>query len=264
MLTVVKLLKILLFGIAGFAVLIFSELFTALEKYFTSAEAVSLLSDIRYLVVTLLILLLLYAFSWRRKKEVAVYGLAPTPKRLKQWLLGIAIGAPTLFIAAAIRIYNTGLTMQWNWTCGITLLLLYICGAFFQTFSEEMWFRTYIPYKLRQLFSARIAALVVGLIFGLLHLVHPDFTFVGVINGILIGGLLTYMYFDTGSIWICAGWHFGWNFFLGLINSKVFVTLSFAGIPRRISDIECGWPLTLLLLITCFMWSTIRKSRFIK
>jgi hypothetical protein len=96
-------------------------------------------------------------------------------------------------------------------------LLVYFLIFVVVGFLEELLSR---GYHLQTIASGTNLAWGVGLssvIFGLLHVVNPNATWVSVI-GILFAGLfLAFGYLRTGQLWLSIGLHIGWNFFEGVV-----------------------------------------------
>lgn len=58
-----------------------------------------------------------------------------------------------------------------------------------------------------------LAGLVVSsLLFSLLHFFNPDFAWIGAANIFLAGIALGLLFLKYRNIWVCTGFHWGWNF----------------------------------------------------
>ena len=107
---------------------------------------------------------------------------------------------------------------------------------FFGAITEELGFRSYPFYRLieslgnlgallpSEALKARArsigawsAILLLGGLFGAVHLSNPNATFWGFANTVLIGVFFGLLMVRTGSLWLLWGLHFGWNFTLGAL-----------------------------------------------
>ncbi|CAN5713630.1 type II CAAX endopeptidase family protein [soil metagenome] len=96
-------------------------------------------------------------------------------------------------------------------------LMLYVLVMLFVAIAEELVIRGYILNNLLESFPKWIALLISASLFGLLHLLNPDFNWLSMIV-IFIGGLaLGINYIYTKNLWFGIFFHFAWNFFQGPI-----------------------------------------------
>lgn len=86
---------------------------------------------------------------------------------------------------------------------------------FFSALFEELLMRGY-PTKILDEAAPRFFAVAVpSVIFGVMHIMNPGSTWLSTINITLAGALLGLVYLKSGSIWLAAGLHLGWNFAQG-------------------------------------------------
>jgi membrane protease YdiL (CAAX protease family) len=91
-----------------------------------------------------------------------------------------------------------------------TFVMFFVSALF-----EELLLRGY-PTKIIDEAAPRFFAVAIpSVLFGLLHLTNPGTTWLSTINITLAGGLLGLVYLKSGSIWLAAGLHLGWNFAQG-------------------------------------------------
>jgi hypothetical protein len=107
---------------------------------------------------------------------------------------------------------------------------------FFGAILEELGFRSYPFYRLIESLAnlasllpfqaikdrgksvgAWSAILLLGGLFGAVHLANPNATFWGFANTVLIGVFFGLLMVRTGSLWLLWGLHLGWNFTLGAL-----------------------------------------------
>lgn len=237
--------KALLFLILGLLALVVSGAF--------SNNAV-----IRYLITTALTLILLFAFSHQEKIGLGQYGLNINHIFI-YYLSGLLWGIAALIAAYITFCFQVGGKIDFHLDqLPITIIITILLATPFQSFSEEVWMRTFIPVKLNERFSKFHSALFCGFLFGVLHLLNPHFTLLGVLNGIILGTLLTIIFFDTRSVWLISGWHCGWNSFYGFFKSGM-VTLTANGQTISISDLESRFATTIVIVICFFLWRLVCK-----
>jgi uncharacterized protein len=95
-------------------------------------------------------------------------------------------------------------------------------------FSEELAFRGYLLANLRERLRVRDATLVLGVLFGLVHLpgvASPAFGLLTVAGGVAISTVWVRTLLSTGSLWAAIGMHAGWNWaeqwLLGLTTARL-------------------------------------------
>ena len=89
--------------------------------------------------------------------------------------------------------------------------------------SEEFSFRGYLQYTLTMGIGFWPAAILMSLIFGLVHMRNPGETKVGVLSVVVFGLLFCLFLRRTGDLWLPVGFHAGWDwgqtFFYGVPDS---------------------------------------------
>ncbi len=71
-----------------------------------------------------------------------------------------------------------------------------------------------------------VAIFVSSFVFSLAHVLNPGAGFLSLVNIILIGVLLCVLYYRSGALWVPIGFHFAWNFLLGM-----FFSVPVSGMP---------------------------------
>lgn len=71
----------------------------------------------------------------------------------------------------------------------------------------------FVGVKNNKLFNA----IVVGVIFALMHLLNPSFNIFSMMNTLLIAIVFSVLTWISGDLWIAIGYHAIWNFILGNI-----------------------------------------------
>jgi membrane protease YdiL (CAAX protease family) len=150
-------------------------------------------------------------------EEVPFAALGCSPHRgwLRNFVIGSALGAASLFLAALLTSAARGIRFSFD-TAGAKLIGQTLLGSIliflFAGAAEELLFR---GYPLQTLTRARLAWLGVFLTsvpFAAAHLRNPNtvpgFTFV---NTALAGVWLAVAYLRTRSLWLPIGLHWSWN-----------------------------------------------------
>lgn len=83
---------------------------------------------------------------------------------------------------------------------------------FFQSWSEEIMSRGFLLATIAHYFGDLAGLIVSSLLFSLLHFFNPDFAWIGAANIFLAGIALGLLYLKYRNIWVCTGFHWGWNF----------------------------------------------------
>ena len=76
---------------------------------------------------------------------------------------------------------------------------------------EELVLRGYLLRQFSLGSNAATAAIVTGVIFGLLHSGNPGANWQGLLFTVIGGILMAWLLFRSGSLWLLIGYHFGWN-----------------------------------------------------
>ncbi|MBZ2196105.1 CPBP family intramembrane glutamic endopeptidase [Occultella gossypii] len=206
----------------------------------------------------------------RAPVEVAVKGAGPA----MAWgtLLGIGLfGAVIAIIALQGHYTVNGLGTP----AGAIGLLGFMAGA---AVTEELVFRGILFRIVEERTGTWIALTLVGLLFGLVHLLNPNASLWGAIAiAIEAGGMLTAAYVATRKLWVPIGLHFGWNF----AASAIFSTeVSGSNTPQGLLDATMTGPTLItggtfgpegslyaiafgMLATGAFMWLAYRRGHVI-
>jgi membrane protease YdiL (CAAX protease family) len=195
---------------------------------------------------------------------------------VRDFLMGSALGAASLLVAAALATFAGGFRFSFA-AAGIfaaTGKTLLVSGIVFilAAASEEALFRGYPLQTFTRAQLAWVGVAITSALFAYVHMdnphVVPGFTF---INTTLAGVWLAAAYLRTRSLWFPLGLHWSWNWMMGAI-----LGLPVSGIEKltpapllRATDfgpawltggsygIEGGAACTLaLILSTVFIWRT--------
>src|SRR5438128_7958918 len=168
----------------------------------------------------------------------AALGCSPHQGWLKNLLIGSALGAASLSVAALLTTLTRGTRFSFD-PAGFRLigetLLVSILIFLFAAAAEEILFRGYLLQTLTRANIAWLGIVLTSVPFAAAHLKNPNavpgFTFV---NTALAGVWLAVAYLRTRSLWLPLGLHWSWN----------WVQASLLGLP--VSGIERIAPAPLL------------------
>lgn len=106
-------------------------------------------------------------------------------------------------------------------------LLLWAVFFVMVGFGEEFLFRGYVQYTLGRGLGFWPAAILLSIVFGLLHLANPGEGWVGAVSIVFFGLAMSFSLWRTGSLWFAVGLHasfdFGESFLYSVPNSGVVV-----------------------------------------
>jgi membrane protease YdiL (CAAX protease family) len=78
-------------------------------------------------------------------------------------------------------------------------------------FNEELAFRGYIMQRLSQAWGMSLAVAGSSVLFGLVHILNPNASVLGIVSVCLAGLLYALAYLVTRSLWLPMGLHMSWN-----------------------------------------------------
>ena len=191
-----------------------------------------------------------------------------TKNWLKDFVLGLLLGAFSLGLAVAIAAAFGGLSFDFNrtdessavWQTLAVSLIIFMAGAAF----EEALFRGYILQTFARADLAWLAILLTSVFFAVAHLKNDSVTFLSTANTALAGIWFGIAYLKTRTLWFVFGLHLMWNWVQGAIfgiEVSGFTTLTSAPLLKEIDagpawltgetyGIEGGIACTIALLIS--------------
>ncbi|HYF81484.1 MAG TPA: M1 family aminopeptidase [Clostridia bacterium] len=93
-------------------------------------------------------------------------------------------------------------------------ILLYLTAV---AYAEELLTRGYIYHFLKTRFTIAGSVLITSLFFSLMHIFNPNVTPLALFNIFIAGIVLNLLVLRDGDIWSAVGFHFGWNYTMGMI-----------------------------------------------
>jgi hypothetical protein len=155
-------------------------------------------------------MLVLYALLVRRVEKRPVLELARTTAPLEV-AGGLAAGF-VLFSLVVAWVTMAGKARLGGFHGGVPLAMP-LATSLVAAVGEELAFRGAIFRTLRERYGAVLAVAASALLFGGIHAVNPNATWLSSLAIALEAGvLLAVVYMTTGRLWLCIGLHFGWNF----------------------------------------------------
>ena len=165
------------------------------------------------------ILALAFMIRFVDRVPFATFGTGRHEGMGRDFLFGMLIAAGMLTIFVLTSAATGGLAIETAphadgfWGRFIVVIILLGVSAF----NEELVFRGYPMQILMKGIGPVPAVLVMSGLFGLLHYLNPNATWLGTLNVFLAGVLLSAAYLRTRSLWFPFGIHIGWNLGLGPI-----------------------------------------------
>jgi membrane protease YdiL (CAAX protease family) len=132
-------------------------------------------------------------------------------------------------------------------------------------YTEELLTRGYIYHFLKTKFSIAGAVMITSMVFALMHIFNPNVTPLAFFNIFMAGIVLNLLVLRDGKIWSAVGFHFGWNYTMGMVFASPvsggkedgIIKLSLKGyelLTGGAFGIEGGFICTVVLaLLSCYL-----------
>jgi len=234
-------LTVWMFGFIGSAI----SLVRRLEAGTFAGDGVRVLAALVYIAGAIFLYRLLIQRMERRQAVELARGLA-----VVHGLSGFAIGTSLFFFTVGLM-WLAGCVRPTGFG-GATHLIAAAAVYIMPAVGEEILFRGVVYRIVERAMGTSVALLVSALLFGLAHLVNPDFTLFSALI-VAIGGLMLGLaYAATRNLWFPIGIHFAWNFTQGGIfgASGGLVKLAFSG-PHWITGGSLGLDNSAIALALC-------------
>lgn len=137
-------------------------------------------------------------------------------KFTKDALWGLALGAGIMLLGFILLLAFSEIRIdkvQFDIASFLMGLALFVVVAF----NEEVLMRGYVLNNFMDSWNKYVALTVSALIFALLHLANPNFSWIGFANIFIAGYILGLSYLYTRNLWFPIALHFSWNFFQGTV-----------------------------------------------
>lgn len=176
-----------------------------------------------------IVIILSVWIAWKKcsKLPMSLMGMKSLKDHSKEFIAGLLIGFGSITVVFGINVLTGSVRID-SFTPHFSLnMLVYFVMFFMVAIAEEMLGRGYIMGIMRNRGNNKYVIFIVSMIlFALLHSANNGMTLVSYLNLALIGGFLAYVYYKTGNLWLCIGYHLTWNFFQGLYGFPVSGTVS--------------------------------------
>lgn len=211
-------------------------------------------------------------FRWLEKRRMSELALR---KMLPHLALGLLIGAVLIsltvgVVALAGQVKITGINP-------LAAMVPALAMALQSSTIEELLFRGVLMRLLNTRFGSLPALMISALIFGAMHKMNPDATWLSALAVAIEAGLLLGLAFlASGTLWLPIGIHFAWNF----VQSGIFsLNVSGMQMPDGLLSTNISGPLwatggafgveqsgqaVALCLIASAALYAIAKPRFLK
>jgi membrane protease YdiL (CAAX protease family) len=172
------------------------------------------------IAATFAVVAILIYIAWGRIIERREVTEVSTRGAGRELAVGLMIGVG-LYTACVLILWIMGI-YQVQGLNPITFMIPAIAMAVKSGVFEELVFRGVLFKSLEDMGGSWIAIVVSSAVFGFLHLLNPDGTFLGALFiSIEAGLLLAAAYLLTRRLWICMGFHIGWNYVQSALYSGI-------------------------------------------
>lgn len=167
-------------------------------------------------------LLVTFLYLMLDKRSFADIGAGFQKEWYRKLLRGTAEGAAAI-ILIFIVLLMTGLAEIKGFcvTNTVSIITKLAAGFFLYllavAFTEELLTRGYIYHYLKRKFTVAGAIMATSLVFSLMHIFNPNITPLALFNIFLAGIVLNLIVLRDGKLWSPVGFHFAWNYIMGVI-----------------------------------------------
>lgn len=189
---------------------------TTLTPY--GKEVMGMVGNLLVLIQELCFILLpIFVWKFFIRHPLHEMGLKSIKKHWKEMLTGLAFGLVSITIVFFALILTKNASIDsWKPEFTIDLLIgfvLYVSIGF----AEEIFSRGFVMSVLRPARNYALMFIVPSALFTIMHAGNANTGLLPFINIFLAGLLFSYIYFKSGNLWMCIGYHIMWNFFQGNI-----------------------------------------------
>lgn len=174
--------------------------------------------------------------KWVDRRPTALLGLNFWPESLNELITGVGIGLVNFGAVFLALLAFNWISVEWTGVriADAEVFALYL--AIFLVFAafEELINRGYLFQAFCEGVGVWAAAIIVSVIFSLVHIINPAFSILAGAFLFIHGLLYTVVYLKTRSLWTPIGLHMAWNFAQGpvagmkvsgtSVNSSFFLT----------------------------------------
>ena len=174
------------------------------------------LNAIALFVPAVVAMLLTVRFTDHRPLRTFGIGLFPTWRSNVLYGLGVSVGMLAVVIGGC---YAFGyVSMHWTGNKVPVGTLVATAGVLLiSALNEELAFRGFPLQVLMDGLGEWPGIISLSALFGAIHLKNPNATYLGALNTVVAGILLSLAYVRTRSLWTSYALHVGWNLGLGFV-----------------------------------------------
>lgn len=219
----VPILKLVgLMGLYIITLVIVSGILNFILSSFLGAAVAELLSSLLNLVITLAIILL---YLKTDRKHLGDIGVSFERGWHKSLLKGIAEGVVIMAAILVVLLVTDLAALRGLNISSFTAVLTAVLKGIFHyllivAVTEELITRGYMYHYLKSRFTIAGAALVTSFIFSAMHIFNPGITVLALFNIFLAGVVINLLVMRDNNIWSAIGFHFAWNFTMGVVFSS--------------------------------------------
>ena len=173
---------------------------------------------------------------WIDHRPLALLGMNFWPSSAREFVIGVGIGVANFGLVLATLALIGEVSIRWS---GIAADDFHVFGLHFAVYLlfamiEEVINRGYLFQTLCEGIGKVKAAVIISLIFSLVHIFNPDFSILAGVFLFIHGLLYAVAYLKTRSLWTPIGLHMVWNFTQGpvagmsvsgtSVNNSLFLT----------------------------------------
>lgn len=191
-----------------------------------------------------------------------------------EYAAGLGIGLALFGGAVAFCVVTGKLTLSFNASPAVGMIILYLLGYVVQGMSEEILCRGYLMVSMQRGCPLWVAVLTNSLLFTALHLANPGVTPLALVNLTLFGLFASLYTLRRGSLWGIGAIHSIWNFAQGNIfgisvsglsgNPSIMTATAAEGgalIHGGSFGMEGGLGVTIVLVIGCAVMMLIKTKK---
>jgi hypothetical protein len=189
-----------------------------IANYFDFDSGQLLLTSIFLLFLLVVGFSLLNTIAHRYGSLRDVLGLPKRPTARKEWVIGAAVGWGIVVLAVLPMALAGTLYVHLSTAPGtFWLVVLNLATLAVAALAEEVAFRGYPFRSLIDAVGPTGATIIMAMLFGVVHMLNNDATWISVFITMLAGVLLSLGWLRTHGLWLPWGLHFAWNASLGIL-----------------------------------------------
>ncbi len=170
-----------------------------------------------FLQEILFILTPIIAWKFIIKRPLSNMGITSIKNNGKELIIGLLFGIISITIVF-IALIVTGFAKVSAWEPHFSIQqIIYLFVFILVGFAEEIYSRGYIMSVLRQTRNRTVIFAVSAILFAVMHSTNQGIGLIPYVNLTLAGILFATMYFKSGNLWMCIGYHITWNYLQGYV-----------------------------------------------